>query len=76
MSTTSSSTSGRSVDIRDRSTWRLSTETKAAYKTTEFLTYIVAVIAVAIAAQVIGDKAPATTLTTSAPTRPSCTSRS
>jgi hypothetical protein len=37
-----------------RRTRRLSTETKAAYKTTEFLAYIGAVIAVAIASQVIG----------------------
>jgi hypothetical protein len=33
---------------------RLSTETKAAYKTTEFLAYVASVIAVLIAAQTIG----------------------
>lgn len=39
---------------RDRA--RVSTETKAAFKTTEFLAYIVAVIAVLIAAAVVNDK--------------------
>ncbi|HZF88240.1 hypothetical protein [Streptomyces sp.] len=34
---------------------RLSTETKAAFKTTEFFVYIAAVIAVLIASMVVGD---------------------
>ncbi|MCW2586738.1 MAG: sle [Frankiales bacterium] len=34
---------------------RLGTETKAGYKTTEFLAYVLAVIAVAVAAQTIGN---------------------
>ena len=59
MSTTSSGTSGRSVDVRTRTTRRLSTETKAAYKTTEFIAYIGSVIAVLVATQVIGDNSAA-----------------
>lgn len=51
----STTTSGRSVDVRDRSNRRLSTETRAAFKTTEFIAYVCSVIAVAVAAQVIGD---------------------
>ncbi|MFD9432036.1 hypothetical protein [Streptomyces sp. NPDC060002] len=34
---------------------RLSTETKAAFKTTEFFVYIAAVVAVLIASMVVGD---------------------
>ena len=55
MSTTSSGTAARTVDVRTEGTRRLSTETKASFKTTEFIAYVGAVIAVAIAAQVIGD---------------------
>ncbi len=36
-------------------TRRLSTETKAAFKTTEFFAYIAAVVAVLIASMVVGD---------------------
>lgn len=39
----------------DNSRARLSTETKAAFKTTEFVAYIVAVVAVLIAAKVVND---------------------
>ncbi len=34
---------------------RISTETKAAFKTTEFLAYLATVIAIAIASQVVGE---------------------
>ena len=59
MSTTSSGTSERTIDVRTKPERRLSTETKAAYKTTEFIAYLGAVIAVLIAAQVIGDNGAA-----------------
>ena len=59
MSTTSSGTSGRTIDVRTQAHRRLSTETKAAFKTTEFIAYVGSVIAVLIAAQVIGDNSAA-----------------
>ena len=52
--TTSGKTTG-SLNGRSQTIRRLSTETKAAYKTTEFISYLAAVVAVLIAAQVIGD---------------------
>jgi hypothetical protein len=53
-----STATGRSVqrdstDLSDRPR-RLTTETKAAYKTTEFIAYVVAVLGVLLASQLVG----------------------
>jgi hypothetical protein len=50
---------GRSVrhdgmDLSDRPRRRLTTETKAAYKTTEFIAYVVMVFGVLLASQLVG----------------------
>ncbi|KUN39751.1 hypothetical protein AQJ30_08780 [Streptomyces longwoodensis] len=43
------------TDAAVHRTRRLSTETKAAFKTTEFFSYVAAVVAVLIASMVVGD---------------------
>jgi hypothetical protein len=53
-SSTQTSPDGRAVDIDDRPRRRLSTETKASFKTTEFFAYIGAVVGVLLASQLIG----------------------
>ena len=55
MSTTTSANSTRSMNGRSQATRRLSTETKSAFKTTEFIAYVISVIAVLIASQLVGD---------------------
>jgi len=54
---TSDMTTGRGAGAQraDRSRNRLATETKAAFKTTEFAAYVVAVVAVLIAAMVVDE---------------------
>jgi hypothetical protein len=42
------------ADLVDRPRRRLTTETKAAYKTTEFIAYLVAVVGVLLASQLVG----------------------
>lgn len=44
-------------DMAPRSPQRRSTETKAAFKTTEFIVYVVAVVGVLVASAVVGDTA-------------------
>ena len=51
--------SRRSRSFGTQPSRRLSTETKAAFKTTEFIAYLGSVIAVLVAAQVIGDNGAA-----------------
>lgn len=54
-SSTEFSTDGRETAIvEDRPSRRLSTETKASFKTTEFFAYIGAVVGVLLASQLIG----------------------
>ncbi len=43
-----------STDLSDRPRRRLTTETKAAYKTTEFIAYVVMVLGVLLASQLVG----------------------
>ena len=43
-----------STDLSERPRRRLTTETKAAYKTTEFIAYVVAVVGVLLASQLVG----------------------
>jgi hypothetical protein len=43
-----------STDPSERPRRRLTTETKAAYKTTEFIAYVVAVVGVLLASQLVG----------------------
>ncbi len=52
MSTTSSSTAARRDDNFDGPTRRLTTETKAAFKTTELIVFVVATLGVLIASLV------------------------
>jgi hypothetical protein len=51
-----SSSTGPSYTAEHRSTRRLSTETKASYKTTEFFAYLGAVIGVLLASQLVGSE--------------------
>jgi hypothetical protein len=53
-SSTQTSPDGRAVDIENLPHRRLSTETKASFKTTEFFAYIGAVVGVLLASQLIG----------------------
>lgn len=49
-----SSSTGPSYTAEHRSARRLSTETKASYKTTEFFAYLAAVVGVLAASQLVG----------------------
>ena len=54
MSTTTTTASVRDDAITGGHSRRLTTETKAAYKTTEFLAYLAAVIGVLVASNLVG----------------------
>jgi len=51
-----SASAGTGVAGEHRSTQRLSTETKASYKTTELLAYLATVVGVLLASQLIGNE--------------------
>ena len=53
-STQASSVDGRGSDFDDTPRRRLSTETKASFKTTEFFAYVGAVVGVLLASQLVG----------------------
>jgi hypothetical protein len=53
-STHASSTDGTAADVDHTPRRRLSTETKASFKTTEFFAYLGAVVGVLLASQLIG----------------------
>jgi hypothetical protein len=65
-STQSPATDSAVVDLDDAPRRRLSTETKASFKTTEFYAYLGAVVGVLMASQLVAPKT--VTTTTSAPT--------
>jgi fucose permease len=53
-STQASNVDGRVSDLDDTPRRRLSTETKASFKTTEFFAYVGAVVGVLLASQLVG----------------------
>ena len=67
-------TAGTATTDRRGVARRLSTETKAAYKTTEFLTYVVVFAGILVASFLVKTARTASGSTTSGPTRPGGTS--
>jgi hypothetical protein len=54
LSTHASSVDGTSTAFDDAPRWRLSTETKSSFKTTEFFAYLGAVVGVLLTSQLVG----------------------